>query len=380
MEPPATDKMPLRLLLNAEPFGFGPTAAIAGFFPHLREHFEKIGFAGKRHALDLQRGLPYDAIHDVTDGKEAEVMAPVFAQYDILLTAMDDKVAALAKDAGLKVFYYDALAWYWPEIPESAKNTDLYLAQDFFGVKERLTEAFNGAAAESHIVSPIAPQAPLSQEKTHVLINLGGLQNPFTPVADVVAYARAVIASLRNAIPATENIVIAGSQAVADQLQDEGVKTFPREDMMEVLAGAKLAFMTPGLGNIYDAATFNIPTVWLPPANDSQGRQLELLKKHGMLDAAMDWQDVSGGAIDYAAEQSSVLTKIAEVSRALSADKDMQARLTTLADAHYTALQGQTDSKAAQLIKRFGIGGEEQVVAHVVRKARQYLAPGDKGG
>lgn len=30
--------------------------------------------------------------------------------------------------------------------------------------------------------------------------------------------------------------------------------------------------MTPGLGNIYDAATFAKHVVWLPPANDSQGQ------------------------------------------------------------------------------------------------------------
>lgn len=36
-----------RLLLNAEPFGFGPTAAIASFFPLLRPHFENIGYIGK---------------------------------------------------------------------------------------------------------------------------------------------------------------------------------------------------------------------------------------------------------------------------------------------------------------------------------------------
>ena len=35
-----------RLLLNAEPFGFGPTAAIADCFPHLREHFGKVGYGG----------------------------------------------------------------------------------------------------------------------------------------------------------------------------------------------------------------------------------------------------------------------------------------------------------------------------------------------
>ena len=63
--------MSWRLLFSAEPFGFGPTAAIAAFFPHIHKKFPDIGFIGERHALDLQRGLPYRAIHDSAGMGEA---------------------------------------------------------------------------------------------------------------------------------------------------------------------------------------------------------------------------------------------------------------------------------------------------------------------
>lgn len=375
MEQKVTDPLPLRLLLNAEPFGFGPTAAIAGFFPHLRDHFRTIGYMGKKHTLDLQKGLPYDAVHDITDvpeDKRTEAYASVFSQYDILLTAMDCEIAESARAAGLKVFYYDALAWYWPEIPESVQKSDLYLAQNFFGVEERLKDVF-ARHAHAHAVPPIAPEPQQEAKKDHILINLGGLQNPYWPVEDVIEYARTVIDSILTAIPPSESIVITGSQAVSVALKDKGVKTFPRKDMEDILARSKLAFMTPGLGNIYDAGAYNVPTVWLPPANDSQGQQLVLIERHGMSDAILHWPDIARDTkINYSDPQPSVLSQIAAMATRLSCDPDAQNRLSELARKHYEAVSGKTTSNTSGIIEHFGKGGECEVARLVVERAREY--------
>jgi hypothetical protein len=371
MEAKATGKSPLRLLLNAEPFGFGPSAAIAGFFPHLRPHFAEIGYIGKKHTLDLQKTLPYDAIHDV-GGVRAEDMGPVFLQYDLLLTAMDHKVAEEARHAGLKVFYYDALAWYWPEIPPAVRGCDLYIAQDFFGVKARLKEVFAGAA-NACTVPPVAPE-PRSAgvKKEHVLINLGGLQNPFWPVDEVAAYGRAAVSALRRALPAEEKIVIAASRAVAERMRDQGVRTYPRTEMEGVLAASKLAFMTPGLGNIYDAASFNLPTLWLPSANDSQGRQLALIRENGLCDGALDWPAILPGEnADYHAPQPEALAHIAGMAARLAASPAARRRLGAGAQAFYRAASQAQGSAASGLIEKFGTGGERKVAELVVAEARR---------
>src|SRR3989338_2071515 len=95
----------IKLLLNAEPFGFGPTAAIASFFPHLRKRFACIGYMGKGHTLDLQSDLEYDEIIDISQYKEDEIKNKL-ANYDLFVTAMDFDMANLAKAGGLKVVIY----------------------------------------------------------------------------------------------------------------------------------------------------------------------------------------------------------------------------------------------------------------------------------
>ncbi len=372
MDKKTTETLPLRLLLNAEPFGFGPTAAIASFFPYLQGHFAKIGYMGKMHTLDLQKDLPYDAIHDVTDvpkDERTEDYAPIFAQYDILFTAMDHKVAEEAQKAGLKVYYYDALAWYWPEIPKAVQECDLYIVQNFFGVEERVKSTFDRHA----IVPPLAKQREEKGDKHHVLINLGGLQNPYWPIDSVTEYARAVIRALRKAIPPSEKIVIAGSQIIAARLRSEGVVTYPRQEIEKILAHSKCAFMTPGLGNIYDAAIYNLPTVWLPPANDSQGQQLVEIERHGMSDATLDWHNLGFGTpIDYKDNQSTVLSSIAAATDMLAGSVEAQENLSRLAQIHYACVSQKTSSDTAKIVDRFGGGGECEVARLVIEEARRY--------
>lgn len=374
MEQSVTKTSSRRLLLNAEPFGFGPSAAIASFFPHLRAHFDIIGYVGKRHTLDLQRKLPYDQIHDISAmGKEerASILAPIFAQYDVFLSAMDYKMVAMAQVAGLKVFYYDALAWFWPEIPYAVQQCDFYIAQNFYGVENRLSDLFTNKA-QPHVVSPIVPHVtPIeNQHRTHVLINLGGLQNPFWPIEDVVAYAQNIIKTLRSIIPENENIIIATSQAVSDQIQDDCVATYSRAKLNHLLAYAKIAFMTPGLGNIYDAAAYDVPAIWLPPTNDSQDRQLRLLESHDMCDFSLNWPHfMSKDTIDYhhGYNQEDVLKKLALRAQSLS-NEDNQL-LKNMAQQHFHAALKMQHSKSRQLINHFGTGGEQQVAQMVINHA-----------
>ncbi len=94
----------MRLLLNAEPFGFGPTAAIAAVMPYLKPHCSHIGYAGSSHTLDLQRNLPYNAFHTIDD-------IP-WEDYDTFLTALDVDMAVKAHQHNLYTAIYDPLTWY----------------------------------------------------------------------------------------------------------------------------------------------------------------------------------------------------------------------------------------------------------------------------
>jgi hypothetical protein len=336
----------VRLLLNAEPFGFGPASAIAAFFPYLRKRFAVIGYMGKGHTLDLQKNLPYDAIHDLSGLSAAQERREIrkrLKSYDLVLSALDFSFAAEVKAANVPVILYDPLAWYWKRFPPQAKGASLYLAQDFIGVRQRLKRS----SLNWKIVSPIIAKQQVGKRDI-VLVNLGGLQNPFLSNELLARYARAVVEAIIKKEPGA---VIATSDAIAHSI-GHGARSYSREEMMRLLKHAKRAYMTPGLGNIYDAAAYRIPTCWLPPANDSQGRQLSLLRQEGYIDAALDWQEL-GIPINYKASQPAVMQRIAAACERV--DAGMIARLPGIP----------RKSKAAKLLERFGADGAKQVAEKV---------------
>lgn len=369
---PRTARSDIRLLLNAEPFGFGPTAAIAAFFPYLRKRFSWIGYVGKGHTLDLQRGLRYDKVHDLSGlsaRDERTKLRRILSDHDLVLTAVDFTVAEAARAAGLPVCIYDPLTWYWKDIPRIARTGDLYLAQDFLGVRERLrTEA--RSFANPVIVPPIVDRRAPERHGKHVLINLGGLQNPFWTTRDVVTYADAIIHALRAVIPGNERVVIAANATIARALGGS-VRSYSFAQMRKLLAGASRAFMTPGLGNIYDAARFDLPTIWLPPANDSQGQQADLLARHRCMDGRIDWSDIlPGRGIDYAKPQSGVLKAIAARIHAFAKSPGAQAAFVRAANRQYAKIAQRRDASSSTLLKRFGSGGAEAVAKEVSTFAR----------
>lgn len=365
-----------RLLLNAEAFGFGPTAAIADCFPHLRGAFSKIGFAGAGHTLDLQRRLPYDALHDITSrgpAEESDRLQPVFADYDVLLTALDFNVAEQALAAGLKVCIYDPLTWYWKALHPVVGRCDRYICQDFFGVRDRLA-AEPLLARSPHVVPPLVDrptrQIPAS-DRDVILLNLGGLSNPFWSKEDTLAYAELIVSAFAEVVEDCNKLVIATNSSIASALAQFNPATLTRDEMQAQLARARYALMTPGLGNIYDAARFAVPTIWLPPANDSQGQQLDLLELNGLVDGAVDWGDIiHGGGLGYGDEQSDVLKGISERVRRVSGASGTRARLSSLFVEQRAAIARGGAAKCAELLLRFGTDGARQVAEQVIECAR----------
>lgn len=367
----ATQTSNQRLLLNAEAFGFGPTAAIADVFPHLRNSFGYIGFAGTGHTLDLQRHLPYDALHDISAPAAGYGLDGLFEQYDLMLTALDFEMAQKAQVAGLPVCIYDPLTWYWKTIHPVVAKFAMYIAQDFYGVRERLA-AEAGSFASPQVVAPLVDNVARSCEKGQkILLNLGGLSNPFWSGRETLQYAHLIVESFWGALAGDHEIVVlATNSRIATSLAAYGARNLSRTEMQQVLAEAKYALMTPGLGNIYDAARFSTPTVWLPPANDSQGQQLDCLKAHGLADAAIDWHDLLPQAsIDYKGDQQFVLNQIAAAASAAHSDGQASTRLTACFASERTKLGGAQHGICAALLERFGSGGAEQVSELVIQLA-----------
>jgi hypothetical protein len=96
---------------------------------------------------------------------------------------------------------------------------------------------------------------------------------------------------------------VAMSDSLVAQLHHEvpASRTVSPQAAQRRLGESALAIMTPGLGNIYEAAELAGRVFWLPPANATQGLQLAILRREGLAPFAADWHDILPGQrpIDY---------------------------------------------------------------------------------
>jgi hypothetical protein len=285
-------------------------------------------------------------------------------------------MAERACRAGLWVAIYDPLTWYWKNIAPVVKSCDLYLAQDFFGVRERMSgEAASFGQAE--VIAPVISATPSWRgERWHTLLNLGGLNNPYWSAQDTLAYARLVVESVVRSGAVQGPLIIAANATIASELRQYGAHNFSRAQMQSVLACAKYAFMTPGLGNIYDAAHHAVPTIWLPPANDSQGQQLRLLAANNMADGALDWPDFVPGAataaLDYKGDQAQVLQQLTALVASTAGSAELQQNLAGRMEKLVAEITDPSHPGACTaLTARFGGGGAEQLAQTLLDQAEK---------
>jgi hypothetical protein len=372
---PRTGPLPLRVLVTAQAFGFGPAAAMALVFDHLRPRVRYLAFAGAGHTCDLHVNLPYDAVHRLPDVGTGEAFGRLCAEHDAALVSCDIPAGEAARAAGIPFGFYDPIPWFWPEWPSVFESADLYMCQAFFGVRERVHDTRRPNVV---VVPPMVPG--LSQAATtrgrHVLMNLGGICNPLHSQETSVSYARLVTTIVPVAARLYAEVHVATSQLIAGPMQHDvpAARTLPPRQVQHLLGISELAAMTPGLGNIYEAAALAKRVFWLPPANASQGQQLVLLQQNGLAPFAADWHDIlpARAPIDYWKSDPTVAKDIADAIEDAWNDRAAAERLRArFLQAHR---EPATPNPLHALLDRFGAGGDRHVAEIFVKRVLTPLA------
>ncbi|RYF12536.1 MAG: hypothetical protein EOO40_01035 [Deltaproteobacteria bacterium] len=338
--------------------------------PGLRQCWRLV-YAGKGLSLDLHTSSDYEAVHacDVATASGAHAFVALCRRADAVLSSCDMEVARLAVDAGRPTALYDPLSWFYRQMPAVCGEVELYLCQNFLGVKERLAA---DPARRAVVVPPLVPSLP-SMPRRGTLVNLGGLRHPFTDDAACAAYGRAMVAAVHGSRSAAP-LSIFTSGRVAAQLADVGATTVPPPQARAELARAEQAFLTPGLGNLYDAAALAGRTFFTPPFADSQGQQLQLLRREGLMPPALDWHEILDiEPIDYWGPQPQVMAAIGRAVAALGSSPAAQSRLGAEVCARVAA--GPAEQPLRGLLERFGADDGRQVAQSINQRLAGHSVP-----
>ncbi|PTB38405.1 hypothetical protein M441DRAFT_199660 [Trichoderma asperellum CBS 433.97] len=328
---------PTSIVFNAQPFGGGPGATLTAVMPYLRSRLKSLGpialhYVGSSLTMDFQKltETKWDGIHNVDlytnpeIGKRKLVSLLQHLKPQLVVTAMDELVAAAAQAAGIPVVIIDLLLWFWPSISPNWRQAELVIAAEFYGVQERIiSENLNNVAT----VPPLGPPARTTQDPSaDVLLNFGGMINPLMPKQEYIAYSHLIYSAARRAIelrnaalPESQHaklIVLVASFDVAqgiDPKDPEAARMVLPDEALKLMASSELTFCTAGLGNLYAAGAVANAVLLLPPLHEGHAIQTHLIQKAGVPVDAIEWHELTGRApIDYYRDSLQVMDNVSK--------------------------------------------------------------------
>lgn len=292
---------PFTALFVAEAFGFGPASKLIAIAKLLRtlEGMTAV-YLGHGSAYELCRTGPFDSViyGDPTDLRRGAEIHLQLSSAKVIFTAMEFRPLPLAKSMGVRTVVFDSLFWMWPELPCDLNDVDLYLCQNFVGVSERASSLNHNVMIK--IVPPITISKGLEWSRGEsVVVNFGGMDNPYVTRAGVVGYATNV---LKVMIPLFHQlglkVDVCGRRWVMDELRSEfsgptlSFQSLGLEEFVHRLKHVRCLITSPGLETLYEAFTLGVPTYILPAQNNSQIYQARQLRGEVQRLPGMQWEDV----------------------------------------------------------------------------------------
>src|SRR2546427_436434 len=175
---------------------------------------------------------------------------------------------------GVPCVYVDMLLWMWDRPPVLPPTVTRYFAEGFTGV-ERSIQRWRGQLPRPEVVAPlIAPAKPVNpRERTHVLVNFGGLSSWLMPQHALITYARTMVECVVEAfadwpggitISAGEHILNPLDSAVRLARSDVRFPNLSHAQYLEGLERSRLLVSSPGLHPTQGALARGIPCLFFP--------------------------------------------------------------------------------------------------------------------
>jgi hypothetical protein len=291
----------LKTLFIAEAFGFGPASKLLILARQLRARGNMTTtYLGDGCSYELCSAGPFDTVMygDPTDLRQEAVLYQQLISADVLVSSMEFKPLATARNLGLTTILFDSLFWMWPDLSCDPKDVDLYICQNFLGVKDRVSELERSG---NFLVVPPLTLAEDCEWRGGgtVLLNFGGMDNPYADKAGVLGYAACMLRVLLEECRRWGlGLEVCGRSWVNQQLgrmfSDDFVcfGTLAPEAFVARLRQARCLVTSPGLETLYEAFTLGIPTFILPAQNNSQAYQAHRLRRDIPRLAGVEWRDI----------------------------------------------------------------------------------------
>jgi hypothetical protein len=333
------------ILIQAEAFCYGPSAIAARIVGDLGKRGYKLDYVTNgTKVLISDRCLITKFVN------QSKITIHKLQQYDYVVVVMDWEFAKLAVEANCKVIFVDALSWFWRDIDPVVDKLDCYLGINFAGVN-RVVESINNP--NSFVIPQMIDKPHGVTKSDSGVVSIGGVTNPLYSDFYASKYARIAIDSVLYSRPKAR---LFGNRSLDLRLNHSTKAEFDN-----CLSRAKYFIGTSGLGHITECIAHGTAALFLPPVNDSQYLQLQLLGHRSANWDYVSWEEL-GYEIDWNTNQASITQQIEKYTLDLLLNRSAQMKLTErVTDFIMAHKKDERRNELSQLSDWWGYCGERAI-------------------
>jgi hypothetical protein len=290
----------MKILLVAEPFGFGPVGSLMSCRKQLSHENYTWRYAGAHFTGSVITGEEFDDVllmqdnFDITDSR----LCRFIDWADIIISGTEFRLNKVLKDPDKKLIIYDPLFWFWPFPPKICFPNTFYICQNFINLdRKKIPGQYKN---RFFIVNP-----PIYKKKTNktlpwfskLIIHLCGLVNPVCILDGYYEFVLDSIVDIKSDI-LWKDIAITGNKLILQELAGSyssklNLTCMNHSGMIRAVESCNLFVTSPGLNSSLEAMSLDIPAAFLPPQNNSQAAQLDVFQNYNLSPLSMDWHSIT---------------------------------------------------------------------------------------
>ena len=298
----------LKILMAADPFGFGPTGSLMNSRRNLVTLDAQFRFVGHSHVENIVDKKLFERCTFLESFDNYEQIVKDEVQWaDLIWSSTEFRILKIVSELKKYAIVYDPLFWFWPTLPVKNMENLTYLCQNFPGVSERINALPSNLKRFFLLVPPMDPFTDKTiflsdPNNNYLLVNLCGF---FNPIKTLDGYAELILETISNVIDKTnwERVLIVGNPKILDSIKIRHKKftycSLEYSQMMLEMKSAGLILSCPGLNSTMEAISLGTPICFLPPQNFSQARQLNQFALSALVNVNLDWSNITGIDFDF---------------------------------------------------------------------------------
>ena len=284
------------LLFFSNPFGYGPTATMVAVLRHFFKLQDiKIYVIARglcKEILGINKNLE---IIDIDQRDVSEIVKLLSKYPDPYVISSLNRFAVLAAHKlGIHSCFIDTLTYLWDRIPDDYLKADMYYTSDFPTVSDKTSGHKNAIITPLIIDNALDPIKKDTENRTGVLLQLGGLKsplsdNPPTDYLDLIS-----VALNRTQI----NITVCGGNDGLNYLKHQ-VNTpniefvsLSKDDFLRKLSTSELCISTPGLNTTIESIYVKTPINFIMPTNLSQWVNHNIFTQFSANGVDVTWESI----------------------------------------------------------------------------------------